>query len=520
MTIRTRFAPSPTGYLHIGGVRTALFNWLLAKQSGGQFILRIDDTDAQRNVQEALQPILDGFRWLGMNWDEGPDVGGPYGPYFQSHRGEHYRVAASQLLERGHAYRDFARPEELEAQREVAKAANKTFVYDRRWMAETDQQAAAFMAEGRTLAVRLKMPREGKCVFHDEIRGDVEFQWAEEQDHVIQRADGSCLYNLASVVDDEAFKITHVVRSIEHLSNTPRQIFIAQSLGYNLPIYAHLPYVAEPGGNAKLSKRKLDAYLKNKEFAALYEQGLKIAQRTGIRTTKEAFNPVVVDFYETIGFLPDAILNYLLLLGWSLDDSTEDFTREQMIKAFTLTRVNKAAASLGPQKLVSVQAKWMHKLTVDERTDLVIPFLIRSGLLAESAAVNQREYVRKIVEAADDRIKIAGDILDFDDFFVAEESLKYDEAAYAKRITQDLPAVGLLGKFRHVLANLQEFSSAGTENCLKQFVESEGIKFNQIIHALRLSVTGKAVGFGMFDTMAILGKNRTLARIDRVLAKH
>lgn len=518
MSIRTRFAPSPTGYLHIGGVRTALFNWLLAKQSGGQFILRIDDTDAQRNVQEALQPILDGFRWLGMHWDEGPDVGGPHGPYFQSQRGELYKAAAQQLLEGGFAYRDFARPEELEAQREAAKAANKTFVYDRRWMAESDQQAAAFQAEGRTLAVRLKMPREGKCIFHDEIRGTVEFPWAEEQDHVIQRADGSCLYNLASVVDDEAFKITHVVRSIEHLSNTPRQIFIAQSLGYRLPIYAHLPYVAEPGGNAKLSKRKLDAYLKNKDFAALFEQGQKIAARTGLRTTKEAFNPVVIDFYEAIGFLPDAILNYLLLLGWSLDDSTEDFTREEMIKSFTLQRVNKAAASLGPQKLVSFQSKWMHKLSVDQRTELVLPFLVRAGLLTQSAAMEQRDYVRSIVQAADDRIKIAGDILEFDDFFVADEALVIDQAAFEKRIRQDPTAVELLRKFRDRLATLEDFSSPSSEQCLKQFVESEGIKFNQIIHALRLAVTGKAVGFGMFDSMAILGKQRTLARIDRLLA--
>jgi glutamyl-tRNA synthetase len=517
MTVRTRFAPSPTGYLHIGGVRTALFNWLLAKQAGGQFILRIDDTDSQRNVQEALQPILDGFRWLGMHWDEGPDVGGPHGPYFQSQRGEHYKAAARQLLESGHAYRDFARPEELEQQRDAAKSAGKTFVYDRRWMAETDAQAEAFLAEGRTLAVRLKMPREGKCKFHDEIRGDVEFQWAEEQDHVIQRADGSCLYNLASVVDDDAFKITHVVRSIEHLSNTPRQIFIAQSLGYPLPVYAHLPYVAEPGGTAKLSKRKLDAYLRNKDFASLYEQGQKIAQRTGLCTTKDAFNPVVVDFYEAIGFLPDAILNYLLLLGWSLDDSTEDFTREQMIQHFTLGRVNKAGASLGPQKLISFQAKWMHKLSVEERTEMVLPFLARADLIEEPVSEQQRSYVTRIVRAADDRIKIAGDILEFDDFFTADDSLKYDAAAFTKRLTDDPIAVELLRKFRQRIASVEIFDEPNLESCLKQFVEAEGIKFNQIIHALRLSVTGKAVGFGMFDSMAILGKGRVLARVDKTL---
>jgi glutamyl-tRNA synthetase len=519
MTMRTRFAPSPTGYLHIGGVRTALFNWLLAKQTGGQFILRIDDTDAQRNVQEALQPILDGFRWLGMTWDEGPEVGGPYGPYFQSQRGDLYRVAAKQLLDSGQAYRDFARAEELDSQRKAAEAAGKAFVYDRRWMAETDEQAEKFAAEGRSWVLRLKMPREGKCVFHDEIRGQVEFQWADEQDHVVQRGDGSCLYHLASVVDDEAFKITHVVRAVEHLSNTPRQIFIAQSLGYTLPVYAHLPFVAEPAGPAKLSKRKLDSYLKKKDFAALFEQGQRIAERTGLRATKEAFNPVVVDFYEAIGFLPDAILNYLLLLGWSLDDSTEDFTREQMIQSFTLARVNKAPASFDPQKLISFQSRWMHKLSMPQRVERVLPFLERAKLISDPPTELELDLVTQVVTAADDRIKIAGDILEFDDFFTADDQLRYDKASFAKRVQQDPAAVELLKKLRAELAMIESFDATTTEASFKQFVETQGIKFNQIVHALRLALTGKAVGFGMFDSMAILGKSRVLNRIDRMVAR-
>ncbi|MCC6507657.1 MAG: glutamate--tRNA ligase, partial [Pirellulaceae bacterium] len=235
--MRTRFAPSPTGYLHIGGVRTALFNWLLSRQQAGQFLLRIDDTDAQRNVDEALQPILDGFRWLGLDWDEGPGVGGPHSPYFQSQRSEKYQAAVQQLLASGHAYRDYARTEEMAELRTAAEKAGQPFVYDRRWMAQTDEQASQFQAEGRTAVVRLKMPREGKCVFDDLVRGQVEFEWAGEPDHVVQRPDGTCLYHLASVVDDQDFQITHVVRAVEHLPNTPRQIFIAQSLGYPLPVY-------------------------------------------------------------------------------------------------------------------------------------------------------------------------------------------------------------------------------------------------------------------------------------------
>ncbi len=276
--IRTRFAPSPTGYLHIGGVRTALFNWLLAKQAGGQFILRIDDTDQQRNVTEALQPILDGFRWLGMDWDEGPEVGGPYQPYYQSQRADKHQAAARQLLASGHAYRDYATPEELKALRDEAEKSKQRFFYDRRWMAETDDQAAAFEAAGRPKTIRLKLPRDGQCVIDDLVRGEVRFDWDKEQDTVIQRGDGSCLYHLASAIDDHDLAITHVIRAEEHLPNTPRQIFILDSLGYERPKFAHLPYVAEPGGSAKLSKRKLAKYQQNKDFAQLLNHGQAIAR--------------------------------------------------------------------------------------------------------------------------------------------------------------------------------------------------------------------------------------------------
>ena len=527
MTIRTRFAPSPTGYLHIGGVRTALFNWLLARQAGGEFILRIDDTDAKRNVAEALKPILDGFSWLGLDWDEGPtpdgtDSTGPYGPYFQSQRDELYRSAAEKLLESGHAYRDYSRPEELESQREAAKAAGTSFVYDRAWMAESDEQVAAFEAEGRTGVVRLKMPREGKCCFEDKVRGEVEIEWSQEPDHVIQRADGSCLYHLANVVDDHAMKITHVVRAVEHLSNTPRQIFIAQSLGYAIPTYAHLPFVAEPGGTAKLSKRKLDKYLKNKDFASLADLGNRIAERIGLHNRKgfnvDTFNPVLVDFYREIGFLPSGLLNYLLLLGWSLDDSTEEFDREAMIKHFCLDRVNKAPASFDPQKLQAFQARWMGQLTSDEKLQACIPFLQAANLIPQSIDEELQRKTAAVIAAADDRIKVAGDILDFGDFFVSTNDLNYDNKAFEKRLKKDTSAAELLKKFRDKLEALNPFDLASTEACLKGFVEEEGIKFNQIIHALRISTTGKPVGFGMFDTMSILGKAECLARIDRTLS--
>lgn len=515
--VRTRFAPSPTGYLHIGGVRTALFNWLLARQAGGQFILRIDDTDQQRNVAAALQPILDGFRWLGIDWDEGPEVGGPYGPYFQSQRSEAYAAAADALVASGHAYRDYARVEELQAQRGDAERAGRTFVYDRRWMAEDDAAAARFEAEGRTAVVRLKMPREGECVIDDKIRGVVRVEWASEQDHVIRRADGSCLYHLASVVDDHDFQITHVVRAAEHLPNTPRQVFIAEGLGYALPQYAHLPYVAEPGGTAKLSKRKLDKYLKNRDFAQLLEHGQRIADRVHLSTDADTFNPVIVDFYREIGFLPDAMLNYLLLLGWSLDGSTERFTRDEMIRHFSLERVNKAPASFDPQKLLAFQTDWMVELEVKKKVAMVLPYLQRAGLVSDPPPCEISEKLNKIAAAAGDRIKVAGDILDFDYCFVAAEQLMYDEKAFDKRIRGPAEAKSLLSEFADSLASFEPFEAPEIEAGLKGFCDERNIKIGQIIHALRVATTGQAVGFGMFETLAALGREETFARIQRAV---
>ena len=290
--IRTRFAPSPTGYLHIGGVRTALFNWLFTRRHGGSFILRIDDTDARRNVDQALAPILAGFRWLGLDWDEGPEVGGDYGPYYQSERGAIYERAVERLLAPATPISTTPRPTRSRPSAPAAEAAGERFLYSRRWRADGAEDRARFEAEGRRAAVRLAMPREGVCRFTDLVRGEVEFEWAREQDHVIRRADGTVLYHLASAVDDIEMAISHVIRAEEHLSNTPRHRFITAGLGAEPPVYAHLPYVAEPGSKTKLSKRKLAKYLKRPDFAHLAEHGRRIAEAIGHDTDDDAFNPV------------------------------------------------------------------------------------------------------------------------------------------------------------------------------------------------------------------------------------
>src|SRR5919197_169916 len=458
--VRTRFAPSPTGYLHIGGARTALFNWVSARQHGGQFILRIDDTDQERNVSEALRPILDGFRWLGLYWDEGPEVGGPHGPYYQSQKLARYHAAVRELVEKGLAYWDYATVDELRAERQAADQAQRPYRYSRRWMAETPAARARFEAQGRQGVVRLQMPQEGHCVFDDHVRGRVKVAWAEEQDHVIQRADGTVLYNLATVVDDYDMHITHVIRAAEHLSNTPRQIFIAQGLGYPLPEYAHVPFVAEPGSKNKLSKRRIGAYLKHHAFRKLYEHGEHIAHALGLAIAAETFNPVVVDFYTQVGYLPVALLNYLVLLGWSLDDRTEFFTQQEMIQCFSLERIHKAPASFDPQKLFAFQEHYMHLEPLERKVALILPYLQRAGLLPPVPTATQRQTVHQVVQAAGERLKVAGDILEYSHFFVASEHVRYDEAAFEQRLRTPPEAPGILRRAPEGLQTVEPFHAA------------------------------------------------------------
>jgi glutamyl-tRNA synthetase len=336
---------------------------------------------------------------------------------------------------------------------------------------------------------------------------------------VIQRADGSCLYHLASVVDDHDFEITHVIRAVEHLSNTPRQVFIARSLGYQLPVYAHLPYVAEPGSSNKLSKRKLNQYLKHRDFKTLFDQGQRIAKAIGLSVATETFNPVIVDFYREVGYLPDALVNYLLLLGWSLDDRTESFTRDEMVRLFSLDRVNRAPASFDPLKLLSFQERYMRALPLDQKVRLVLPFLQSAGLVPDPPPEHVGPQLSALVKAAGDRIKVAGDILDVADFFLPDDRLPYDQAAFDKRLAKPPRAAELLRKFRDQLATADAFDAAGLELLLQRFIEAEGIKIGDVIHAVRVAVTGKAVGFGMFETLEILGRQRCLARIERALSR-
>ena len=369
--VRTRFAPSPTGYMHIGGMRTALFNWLWARHHGGQFILRIDDTDQQRNVEAALAPILRAFDWLRLNWDEGPRSGRPVWSLLS--------VAAQRLVSAGSrntgrrrekpiatlTRRKSLRPTAPQAERE-----KRPFLNVRRSLELSHDQVRRYQQEGKPAVLRFLIPRDQKVAIDDAVRGHVEWDCALLPDPVIMRPDGSFLYNFATVVDDAQMQITHVIRAEEHLSNTPIQVLIHQALGNRLPEFAHIPFVAAPGTKEKLSKRenKLEKYRKNPQFKKMFDVADRVFPRIGLGDSA-SLNPVMVEYYEKLGYLPDAVFNALARLGWSLDDKTEIMSRETIIASFTLDRVIKSSAGLDPDKLLSFQTYWMSQCSLEEKID-------------------------------------------------------------------------------------------------------------------------------------------------------
>jgi glutamyl-tRNA synthetase len=326
------------------------------------------------------------------------------------------------------------------------------------------------------------------------------------------------LYNLASVVDDFDMHISHVIRAEEHLSNTPRQIFVLEALGYPRPVYAHVPFVAEPGSKNKLSKRKIAQYLKNPDFKKVYEHGHAIAARLGVTATAESFNPVLVEFYELVGYLPEAIVNYLLLLGWAHEDGkSEFFCRDEMIELFSLERVNKGAASFDPKKLLAFQERYFQAVPVADKTAMALPYLQRAGLVPEPLTEATSAAVMRVVTEAGARLTVAGDILNYDYFFVEDDRVAYDDKALEK-LVRKLPAPERLRKLRALVAATEPFDAATIRGQVESLAQAEGIKPNDLSQILRVAVTGQQVGFDGYATPAILGREKCLARIDIVLA--
>jgi len=307
-----------------------------------------------------------------------------------------------------------------------------------------------------------------------------------------------------------------VIRAEEHLSNTPRQIFMIDALGWPRPEYAHLPFVAEPGSQRKLSKRKLRDYLKNPDFRTVHEKAVAIARAIGLETSDDTFNPVIVDFYEQVGYLPDAIVNYLLLLGWSLDDKTEMFTRQEMIQAFSLERVNKSPASFDVKKLTAFQERYMGAVPLDEKVRMTVPYLQKAGLVTDPAPPEALARLRQVLQQAAHRVVVAGDVLDYGYFFAADDKVAYDDKAFDKHVRR---SADLLGALARRLAEVEPFDAAALEAAVRGFAEAHGVKLGQANQALRVATTGKDAGFGTYETLAILGKDRCLARVERALGR-
>lgn len=518
MTVRTRFAPSPTGYLHIGGVRTALFNWLYARRHQGQFILRIDDTDAQRNRAEAVKPILDGFDWLGLNWDEGPtkdgsgDSTGPYAPYFQSQRNDTYVAAAMKLMAAGHAYPDYTTQADQDAKRKAAEMAKRPYVH-RGSNRDLPPEENLRQYKDKPAPILLNVPAGQTVEFTDHVRGKVAVQTDTIRDPALLRApgpDGVCraLYSFATVVDEVAFGITHVIRAEEHLSNTPTQILIYRALGATLPEFAHIPLVNYK--NEKMSKRKLPP-LSAEEIHKLKTCGWTDEEIKG----RDDLNIATVAYYRELGYLPAALINYLVRLGWSLDAESEFIPLEKVLANFGLERVTRAAGNFDPQKLFWLQGEYMKLLPTAEKVERSIPYLKRAKLIGDALDEKTRSTLTKVIEASGERIKLFSDVLTF-----ATPVLKSDVAYDPKAVEKRLKAPGagdFLRGFAEVLKTVEPFDAATLDKTLHAYAEAKGVKPADLVHPVRVAVTGTQVGFGLFETLEILGKDTVQNRIRHAL---
>ncbi|MGQ9476842.1 MAG: glutamate--tRNA ligase [Actinomycetota bacterium] len=476
--MRLRFAPSPTGYLHVGGARTALYNWLLARRSGGSFILRIEDTDLSRSTEEAIEAIMTDLRWLGLDWDEGPDAGGDHWPYRQTGRYALYHDAARRLLREGHAYRCFCSPDELRQRREKALREGVNPMYDRRCRSIPEEEARRMEEEGRPYALRFRVPEEGETTVHDLVRGEVVFRNREIEDFVLLRNDGTPTYNLAVVVDDVDMHITHVVRGDDHLPNTPKQILIYRALGKEPPSFAHLPMIVGPDGKP-LSKRHGD---------------------------------VAVGYYREAGFLPQAMINFLALLGWSLDDSTTIMDLDTLVSNFSLERVSSKPAVWDPDKFYWINSQYIMAMGDAELAEAIRPFLVREGLLGEEDQEGM-ERLRRAAPLVRERIKVLADAVPLLAFLFREVETAEDSRGFLEG--EDNRAV--LREAGKRLLELEDFHAEAIERLLRSLVEEMGLKPRQAFQPIRVAVTGSKVSPPLFESMELLGRERCLQRIARAL---
>lgn len=474
--VRVRFAPSPTGHLHIGGARTAIYNWAFARHHGGDFVLRIDDTDRERSTEENTQSILRSMRWLGLDWDEGPDVGGEHGPYYQTQRTDLYAQALQLLQDRGGAYPCFCTAEQLEAKREEARAAGGFASYDRTCRSLSAQESRSRIDAGEPHVWRVAVPEDrADVIIDDVIRGTVTWPADSLDDFILARTDGSPTYMFATVVDDWKMGITHVIRGDDHLSNTPRQIMVYEALGAPVPRFAHMGLIFGPDGK-RLSKRH---------------------------------GATSVEAYAQEGFLPEALLNYLSLLGWSLDDSTNIFDRDTLVSRFDLSRVSKNPAIWDLEKL-----EWMNGVYLrDMPVDAFVSHVIRQ-LEEENIPVGDRDHAwfSMIPPLIAERVKRLDEIVPMIRFLFGE-TVELDEKSIEK-VLQKEGAGAALDEATKRLAALELFTTQAIEETLREVPEAVGVKPKIAFQAIRVGVTGTMVSPPLFESLELLGKETVLARLN------
>ena len=482
-SVRVRYAPSPTGYPHVGNIRTALFNWLFARHHGGSFIVRIEDTDVTRKVKGAVKGILDGLRWLGLDWDEGPEVGGKYAPYFQSQRLEIYQKLAQRLISQGDAYYCYCSPQRLKEMRAEQVGRKQPPGYDRLCRDLTQEERAQKEAEGIIPVVRFKTPLEGQTGFDDLIRGEVVFDNNTLDDFILLKSDGYPTYHLANVVDDHLMEISHVLRAEEWLSSTPRHLLLYRALGFEPPQFAHLPMLLG-SDRSKLSKRH---------------------------------GAVSITEYREQGYLPEAMVNFLALLGWSLDDKTELMSREELIQSFSLERISRTAAIFNRDKLNWMNGVYIRSLTADEFFEAVQPYLMMN-IPAGEALISSEEYVRDILPLIQERARTLAEVAELAQFFFIDQ-LDYEPGLLVGKDMSRQSAVEALKAAQNRLSQLEAFDAESLEGVLRPLAVELGLKTGQLFGTLRVAVTGRTAAPPLFQTMAVLGKERCLRRIEAALAR-
>ncbi|MBN2373091.1 glutamate--tRNA ligase [bacterium] len=474
-TVRVRFAPSPTGHLHLGGARTALYNWLFARGNGGKFILRIEDTDVKRSEEGFMRQILADMRWLGLDWDEGPEKGGPFGPYFQSERTDIYRRLCETLIASDKAYYCFCKPEELEERRKEAEKAKAVFGYDGRCRNLSPDEVKKRLEAGEPAAVRFRVPDEGTTGFKDIIRKNVVVNNKELDDFIIVRSDGTPTYNFTVVADDLEMKISHVIRGDDHISNTPKQILIYRGLGKNPPFYAHIPMILGPDGT-RLSKRH---------------------------------GATAIDSYHRMGYLPEAMVNYLTLLGWSFDDKQTLFRMDELVQKFSLKSVSKKAAIFDDQKLIWMNGTYIRDMDIDRLAALSRPYLEeRFG-----GKFTDEPHLKKVLASVQPRLKIISDVTELTSYFW-EDDVQYDPDAINK-LTEDPKAVDILNALQERFSVLKFFTIEAMEQTCQELISELGVKFGVLVHPVRAAVTGRTAGPGLFETLDLLGREKVMKRIKK-----